>query len=138
MIVNAKPPRLAKSIKASSLIYSVFWRFESHPGRKASLRCTRSATLCAWGMGTESCSLRAFLLEPQCGTCKKDQSGIQLQDYWSGNPNQNRSKTIVSAKNLCASLHVALQEGEHWGAYIMGLGSPDKKKQTKNRHQVVA
>ena len=32
-----------------------------------------------WGL--ESCSLRAFLREPPYRTCKKDQAGIQLQDY---------------------------------------------------------
>ena len=34
-------------------------------------------------MSTESCSLRAFLREPTCGTCKKDQTSIRLQNYWS-------------------------------------------------------
>ena len=42
---SAKPPRLAQSVKVSSLFYGVFCRFESHLGRKASRRCTRSATL---------------------------------------------------------------------------------------------
>ena len=42
-----------------------------------------------WGL--ESCSLRAFLREPPCGTCKKDQAGIWLQDYWSGSPDQNKT-----------------------------------------------
>ena len=32
-----------------------------------------------WGL--ESCSLRAFLQKPPCGTCKKDQACIELQDY---------------------------------------------------------
>ena len=63
-----KPPRLAQSLKASSLLYGIFCRFDSHPGRKASCRCTQSATLLPWGTGTESCSLRAFLHEHPCHT----------------------------------------------------------------------
>ena len=35
-----KLPRLAQLVKASSLLYGVFCRFESHTGRKASRRCT--------------------------------------------------------------------------------------------------
>ena len=94
-----KPQRLAELIKASLLLYVVFYRFESHPRRKASRKCSRSTTLWARGMGIESCSLRAFLREPPCRTCKKDQAGIQLQDYWSGSPDQNKQTTWFNPKN---------------------------------------
>ena len=41
-----------------------------------------------WGL--ESCSLRAFLREPPCRTCKKHPAGIWLQDYGCGSPDQNK------------------------------------------------
>ena len=68
--------------KASIFLFSrMSCGFKSYAGRKASRRCMWSATLWAWGMGTESCSLRAFLREPPCRTCKKDQACIRLQEY---------------------------------------------------------
>ena len=33
-------------------------------------------------------ALKILLREPPCGTCKKDQSSIKLQDYWSGSLDQ--------------------------------------------------
>ena len=45
-------------------------------------RCTQPETLWAQRMETESCSLKAFLHEPPCRTCKKEQAGIKLQEYF--------------------------------------------------------
>ena len=44
-----------------------------------------------WGL--ESCSLRPFLREPPCRTCKKHPAGIWLQDYGCGSPDQNKCQT---------------------------------------------
>ena len=74
IILQDEPSRVAQSVwhRYFSLASC---GFESHAGRKASCICMRSATL--WGRGMR-CSLRAFLREPPCGTCKKDQAGIWL------------------------------------------------------------
>ena len=49
----------------------IFYPGKSKPPRLAQL----VKALCV------SCYLRAFLCKPLCGTCKKDQAGIKVQDY---------------------------------------------------------
>ena len=36
--------------------------------------------------------------QQQCGTCKKDQAGIWLQDYCSGSPDQNKTNGLHNFK----------------------------------------
>ena len=51
-----------------------------------------------WGL--ESCSLRAFLREPPCRTCKKHPAGIWLQDYGCGSPDQNKQTKHIIFTNI--------------------------------------
>ena len=46
-------------------------------------------------MGTESCSLRAFLHEP---LCKKEQAGIKLQEYLKAQTKTNNFQRILALK----------------------------------------
>ena len=101
LICFTYPSRVAQSVERREVnLYSARCGFESHSGRTlvADARDQQPFEPGEWGL--ESCSLRAFLREPPCRTCKKHPAGIWLQDYGCGSPDQNKQTN----KQICFTL----------------------------------
>ena len=77
------PPLLAKLVKALSLLYRNLQRFEPTWGGKlmADVQNQQLFEPGKWGQTVRNDNaVRAPLHNPLCGTCKKEQAGIKLQD----------------------------------------------------------
>ena len=61
-------------------------------------------------MGTESCSLKAFLREPPCGTCKKEAGWYQITGILSKSPDQNKQTNKAKHRKSPVMVMISFEE----------------------------